>query len=92
MKKISETRAQVSIIDITGVAKVDSFVAKYLLKTSQTAHLIGCTCIFTGINPNNAKILATAGINLSEVTTRITLQDGLELAFELTKIKLVKTE
>lgn len=92
LKKISETRAQVSIIDITGIVKVDSFVAKYLLKTSQAAHLIGCTCIFTGINPNNVKVLATAGINLSEVTTRITLQDGLELAFELTKIKLVKTE
>jgi rsbT co-antagonist protein RsbR len=92
LKKISETRASISIVDITGVAEVDASVARYLLKTSHTAHLIGCTCIFTGISPDNAKILATAGVNLSEITTRITLQDGLELAFQLTKIKLVKTE
>lgn len=86
LDKISTTQSKVAIIDITGVPEVDTFVAKHILRTSQSAHLLGCKCIFTGINPRNAKILLTAGISLSEITTRHTLHNGLELAFELTKV------
>jgi len=90
LEKISTTQSEVAIIDITGVSEVDMFVAKHILKTSQSAHLLGCKCIFTGINPHNAKVLLTAGIPLSQIITRPSLQNGLELAFELTKVKIAK--
>lgn len=89
LREISNLHSLVAIIDITGVAAIDAKVAKYLLATSQSAHVMGCTCIFTGINPNNAKALANTGIDLSKLISRVTLQAGLEMAFELTKIKLV---
>lgn len=90
LKRLSETRALVAIIDITGIIEIDPFVAKYLSKTSRTAYLMGCRCLFTGISPENAKILESSGINLSDIVIKTTLQEGLEMAFELTKIRLVK--
>jgi len=92
LDKVSMMQSKVAIIDITGVSDVDTSVARHILKTSQSAHLLGCTCIFTGINPNNAKILVKAEIALSLIITCPTLQGGLELAFELTKVKIMKTE
>lgn len=88
LDKISTSQSKVAIIDITGVSDVDTSVAKYILRTSQTAHLLGCTCIFTGINPHNAKVLIKAGIEHNKIITRSTLQSGLEYAFELTKVKI----
>lgn len=90
LDKISSTQSEVAIIDITGASEVDIFVAKHILKTSQSAHLLGCKCIFTGISPHNAQALLTAGIDLSQIATRPTLKNGLELAFELLKIKTLK--
>ena len=92
LEKISTVQSKVAIVDITGVSDVDVSVAKHILKTAQAAHLLGCTCIFTGINPNNARILIKAGIDLSLISTRPSLQGGLELAFELTKVKIMKAE
>lgn len=89
LEKISITQSKVAIVDVTGVSEVDSSVAKHLLRISQSAHLIGCKCIFTGINPYNAQILITAGVDLSGIATRPALQNGLELAFELTNVRMV---
>lgn len=88
LEKIYRTQAKVAIVDITGVGDVDSNVAKHILKTAQSTHLIGCKCIFTGISPHNAKVLSNTQVDFSQILTQTTLQNGLELAFELTKVKI----
>ena len=90
LEKISATQSEVAIIDITGASEVDIFVAKHILKTSQSAHLLGCKCIFTGISLQNAQALLAAGVDLSQITTRPTLKNGLEFAFELLKVRILK--
>jgi len=90
LEKISATQSEVAIIDITGASEVDIFVAKHILKTSQSAHLLGCKCIFTGISLQNAQALLAAGVDLSQITTRPTLKNGLEFAFELLKVRMLK--
>ena len=92
LEKISVMHSKVAIIDITGVSDADASFAGHMIKTAQSAHLLGCTCIFTGIKPSNARTLVKSGTDFSLIVTRPALQGGLELAFELTKVKIMKVE
>lgn len=80
---LAETRAPVAIIDITGVAVVDSHVANTLVQAAQSARLLGTRVILTGIRAGVARSLVGLGIDLEAVSTRKSLQDGIALAFEL---------
>ncbi len=79
--KISETGAKVIILDIIGVAAVDSAVASHLIKIKNATNLMGCTCIISGMSPGVAQSIVNLGIDLGDIYTRATLRDALELAF-----------
>jgi rsbT co-antagonist protein RsbR len=83
-------RAQVVILDITGVPIVDSGVAAHLDKTIQAARLKGAHTIITGISDAVAEAVVDLGIDWSRVTTLGDLQTGLlaalySMGFELNK-------
>jgi rsbT co-antagonist protein RsbR len=80
LQKISETGADVAIIDITGVPTVDTLVAQHLLKTVTAARLMGAECIISGIRPQIAQTIVHLGVNLGEVVTKSSLADALRLA------------
>ena len=82
---VTDHQARVVIVDITGVPLVDSGVALNLVKSFRAVRLLGAHCILTGVKPNVAETIVKLGINLTDVTTRSTLQSGLELATELTR-------
>lgn len=82
LRGLAETRAPVAIIDITGVAVVDTHVANTLVQATQAARLLGTRVILTGIRAGVARSLVGLGIDLEAVNTRKTLQDGIALAFE----------
>jgi rsbT co-antagonist protein RsbR len=88
LDRIVRTRAEVAILDITGVPTVDTQVANYLIKTVNAVRLLGSTCIITGISPSIAQTIVHLGIDLSGVITRAQLSDGIGLAFELTRQKV----
>jgi rsbT co-antagonist protein RsbR len=73
-------RAKVAIIDITGVAVVDSKVANHLMQTVMAARLMGALAIVTGLSAEVAQALVTLGVDLSSVRTAGDLQGGLEEA------------
>ncbi len=77
---ISEKRASIAILDITGVRVVDTQVANALIRTAQAAQLLGARVILTGITPEVAQTLVQLGIDLSSVMTRSTLQSGIAYA------------
>jgi rsbT co-antagonist protein RsbR len=81
LARIQEFEAKIIILDILGVAVVDSAVANHLIKISYATKIMGCTCIITGISPSIAQTLVQLGIDLKDTTTRTNLKDGLELAF-----------
>ena len=83
LAKISQTESKILILDILGVATVDSAVANHLLKITKATQLMGCTCIITGISPTISQILVHLGVELRDIVTRSTLKDGLEVAFEV---------
>ena len=86
--KIEETQARIIILDILGVATVDSAVANHLLKITKATQLMGCTCIITGISPVISQILVHLGVELRDVVTRVTLKDGLEVAFNVLNLEV----
>lgn len=92
LQSIVTTQASVAIIDITGVPVVDTMVAGHFLKTIQAAKMLGAEVILTGVSPYNAQALVKLGVDLSQVTTKGSLEAGLKLAIERTNSGLPDTE
>ncbi len=90
LEAIVQTNSKVAIIDITGVATVDTVVAQHLLKTVTAARLMGADCIISGIRPQIAQTIVHLGINLLDITTKATLRDAFALALERTGQSLVQ--
>jgi PAS domain S-box-containing protein len=80
LEGIGQQRANIAILDITGVRVVDTQVANALIRTAQAAQLLGARVILTGITPEVAQTLVQLGVELSSVTTRSTLQSGIAFA------------
>lgn len=83
LQKITETSAKVIILDIQGVAAVDTAVANHLIKIAKATKLMGCRCIISGISPSVAETIVQLGIELKDIATNSTLQDALASAFSL---------
>jgi rsbT co-antagonist protein RsbR len=77
---IREHRAKVVVMDLTGVATVDSKVANHLIQTVAAARLMGARVIVTGLSGDVAQSLVTLGVDLSILTTVGDLQGGIEEA------------
>jgi anti-anti-sigma regulatory factor len=80
LHSISAKRAKVVVIDITGVAAVDSRVANDLIQTAHAAQLMGATAIVTGLSPEVSQALVRLGVDLGKLRTMGDLQDAIEAA------------
>jgi rsbT co-antagonist protein RsbR len=80
---IRNNRAKVVVMDITGVATIDSKVANHLLQTVTAARLMGATVIVTGLSADVAQSLVALGIDLGKLKTIGDLQGGVEEAEQM---------
>ena len=87
--KIRATGAKYIIMDATGVGAIDSAVAANILKTSRAVKMLGSQMIFTGIKPEIAMTMVHLGIDLEDIITRATLQEGIEYALNATGLVIV---
>lgn len=83
LRGIRTNRAKVVVIDITGVAAMDSHVANHLVQTVEASRLLGATVIVTGLSPEIAQTLVTIGVDLGKMNTVGDLQGGIEEAERL---------
>jgi rsbT co-antagonist protein RsbR len=83
LNKIKETSSKVIILDIQGVAAVDTAVANHLIKITKATRLMGCQCIVSGISPAVANTIVQLGIDMGDVKTNSTLRDALEDSFTM---------
>lgn len=90
LEMIVSTSSKVAIIDITGIPTVDTLVANHLLKTASATRLLGADLIITGISPVIAQTMVHLGVDLSSITTRAVMADGIKLAMELAGFKVVR--
>ncbi len=80
LEKISTTRTQVFVMDISGVSAVDTAVANQLIKITKATELMGCKSIISGISPAIARTLVELGISIGDLQTTSTLRDAFEIA------------
>jgi rsbT co-antagonist protein RsbR len=80
LRSIRANRAKVVVMDITGVATIDSKVANHLIETVSAARLMGASVIVTGVSAEVAQSMVALGIDLGPFHTVGDLQGGLEEA------------
>ncbi len=73
-------RAEVVLMDVTGVPSIEPDVAVRLFTVARSARLIGAQVIVVGLSPEFARSLVSFGVDAGEVLTLASVQRGLELA------------
>jgi len=92
LESIQLHKAKVLILDVLGVAAVDSAVANHIIKITKATKLMGCECIISGISPAISETMVSLGIEIEGVETTSALSDALELAFSRVGYRIVKKE
>lgn len=77
LASIAETQARTLVLDISGVAMVDTAVADHLIKVTKAAVLMGCKAVISGISPAIAQTITELGIDLSSIQTTSTIEAAL---------------
>jgi anti-anti-sigma regulatory factor len=77
LQHIAIARADLVLIDITGVPVIDDLVATELVRLGQAIRLLGARVALTGLQPATAQALAGLDVDLGFVRTYATLQDAL---------------
>lgn len=80
LQGVADHRARTVIVDITGVPVVDTDVAGALVRALSGARLLGAETVLTGIRAEVAQTIVELGLDLTDVVTRGTLQEGLAYA------------
>jgi rsbT co-antagonist protein RsbR len=80
LEAIAREQAEIVLLDITGVAVVDTNVANHLIQTARAAALLGSQVVLVGISAEVAQTLVQLGLDLGQLVTLSNLQSGLEYA------------
>ncbi|MGZ9812677.1 STAS domain-containing protein [Pseudoroseicyclus sp. H15] len=89
LSAIVDKKADIVIIDITGVSTVDTQVAQHLIRTAAAVRLMGAEAIISGISPRIAQTMVQLGVDTGEVRTRSSLRMALADAFRTIETDVV---
>lgn len=92
LEGVVKQRAEVVLLDITGVPVVDTMVAHHIIQAADAVRLVGAKCMLVGIRPEIAQTIVALGIELNDFTTTSTLRRGMQKALQLTNRKMVEVE
>ncbi len=82
LSAIVEHRAQVAILDLTGLPQLDATAAESLLKTARAIRLIGASVMLVGLSPSLASELSQQRQHDELPASYATLADGLRRALQ----------
>jgi rsbT co-antagonist protein RsbR len=83
LRRIRTGRAQVVVIDVTGVPAIDTAVAGQLVHTVEACRLLGARVIVTGLSGETTRTLVATGVDLRGIHAVADLQRGIEEAQSL---------
>lgn len=92
LQGVVKHRAEVVLLDITGVPVVDTMVAHHIIQAADAVRLVGAKCMLVGIRPEIAQTIVALGIDLNDFTTTSTMQRGVEQALAMTNRAIVKVD
>lgn len=92
LQGVVKHRAEVVLIDITGVPLVDTMVAHHIIQSAEAVRLIGAKCLIVGIRPEIAQTIVNLGIDLSHIITKNSLRKGIEAALRITDRRIIDLE
>jgi rsbT antagonist protein RsbS len=75
--EVARTHAQGALIDVSGLAVVDSFVARVLARLVSMVRLLGAEATVVGISPPVALTLVELGVSLGSVSTALNAEQGM---------------
>ena len=90
LQEITATGCKYAILDITGVAVVDTMVANHLIKTITAAGLMGAVCILSGISPTIAQTIVHLGIDLTGIKTKGNMMEAVKYVIRANGQQIVK--
>lgn len=79
------------LVELSGVAVLDSHLCSVLAKLALAARLMGAQTVIAGMRPEIAMTLETMGIELRGIRTEATLEDALE-SMGITRIRRPQEE
>ena len=82
LEAIRRESARYIIMDGTAVQSIDETGATNIIKATVAIKLLGAQVIMTGIKPEVAMTMVQLGIELRDIQTRATLQEGVQFALE----------
>lgn len=80
LEGIVHHQADVVILDVTGVAVVDTQVASVLISATRAARMLGAEVALTGLRPDVAQTIVALGVDFAGLVTRSTLEMGIRYA------------
>ncbi|WP_437625630.1 substrate-binding domain-containing protein [Sorangium sp. So ce1151] len=89
LQDITEHRARVVLVDVTGMAFVDAASVEHLLRAARAARLLGAEVVLVGVTPAAARLMVEQGVDLGSVVTRATLELGFTYALSKTGGQIV---
>ncbi|MBA9006175.1 MULTISPECIES: STAS domain-containing protein [Thermomonospora] len=92
LQTLVDTGSLYAVIDITGVAAVDTEVAQHLMKTIMAARLMGAECVISGIRPQIAQTVVALGIEFGDIVSKASLADALEYLLARSGVRIVRGE
>ncbi|WP_437319684.1 PAS domain-containing protein [Sorangium sp. So ce385] len=80
LQGVERHRADVVIIDLTGVPVIDGAVTGHLLSSVHAARLLGAQCVLVGVSPAIARSLVQSGVDVRELVLLKDLRAGVRHA------------
>ncbi len=77
LEAISQTRAGLILLDVSGVPRVDAEVVGHLLRTARAARLLGSRAVLVGISPEGARAVAGLDGESGDLVAMRSLEEGL---------------
>jgi rsbT co-antagonist protein RsbR len=77
LNEITKARAKFAILDLTGVAAVDTAAAGHFIQIMRAAELLGAECLVCGIQPAVAQTMASLGVGTARTKIFATMRSAL---------------
>jgi rsbT antagonist protein RsbS len=83
MNEVSSKRTTGTLIDVSGLAMVDSFIARVIARMAAMTRLLGAETVVVGIQPAVAITLVEMGMSMADLNTALNAEQGMAILHRL---------